>query len=236
MSYEVRRRKRRSAIWKMPAKDFAELVRTSTTVADIVRSFGYKAAGGIHKVVWKRINEDGIDAAHLPRGKGANSGTRHRGGVPSRPLSEVMIENSTYSRRHLRKRLIEGGLLENKCALCGQLPEWEGKPLILILDHINGINNDSRFENLRLICRHCDSQLPTFAGRNNKKSKASDWTCRECGVSISRTATFCRKHVPSRRKVVRPEIAVLLREIETLGYEGTGRKYGVSGSAIRKWC
>lgn len=38
-----------------------------------------------------------------------------------------------------------------------------------------------------------------------------------------------------KRKVERPPIDVLLKEIEDLGFEGVGRKYGVSGNSIRKW-
>jgi transposase-like protein len=37
------------------------------------------------------------------------------------------------------------------------------------------------------------------------------------------------------RKAVRPPKEQLLKEIEELGYCGTGRKYGVSDNAIRKW-
>lgn len=44
--------------------------------------------------------------------------------------------------------------------------EWQGKPMPLILDHINGINNDNRLENLRFVCSNCDSQLPTYKSKN----------------------------------------------------------------------
>lgn len=37
------------------------------------------------------------------------------------------------------------------------------------------------------------------------------------------------------RKAVRPEKEVLLKQIDELGYCGTGRIYGVSDNAIRKW-
>ena len=44
----------------------------------------------------------------------------------------------------------------------------------LVLDHINGVNNDNRLENLRFLCNNCDSQLPTFKARNKKSYKAKN--------------------------------------------------------------
>jgi len=37
------------------------------------------------------------------------------------------------------------------------------------------------------------------------------------------------------RKVERPPIAVLKKDVDRLGYSGTGRKYGVSDNSVRKW-
>jgi hypothetical protein len=37
------------------------------------------------------------------------------------------------------------------------------------------------------------------------------------------------------RKATRPPFDKLKHEIEMLGYTGTGRKYGVSDNAVRKW-
>jgi len=43
------------------------------------------------------------------------------------------------------------------------------------------------------------------------------------------------KHYINLRKVNRPSYKDLLIDIGELGYEGTGRKYGVSGTSIKKW-
>jgi very-short-patch-repair endonuclease len=43
------------------------------------------------------------------------------------------------------------------------------------------------------------------------------------------------KSILNQRRVERPTMEVLQKEIEELGFEGVGRKYGVSGNSIKKW-
>lgn len=82
------------------------------------------------------------------------------------PLKDILTVDSTYHRWHLKNRLIREGILDNKCDDCGQLPEWNGKVLKLHLDHKNGVGNDNRLINLRLLCPNCHSQTPTYGGLN----------------------------------------------------------------------
>lgn len=52
------------------------------------------------------------------------------------------------------------------CAICGMKPEWNNKPLVFILDHIDGHASNNKRDNLRCICPNCDSQLDTYKSKN----------------------------------------------------------------------
>ena len=141
--------------------DFKLLVAQSDSWADVVRGSGLSDGGaGNWKTVQRRADKLGISSAHFTR-------LRSRGGIVPKSLEEVMIENSTYSRWHLRNRLINSGILEPKCARCG-ISEWFGQPISLELEHINGVHNDHRLENLELLCPNCHSLTPTWRGRKRK--------------------------------------------------------------------
>ena len=73
----------------------------------------------------------------------------------------------------MKKGLLNSNLLEYKCALCGNTGEWQGKPLTLQLDHINGEHLDHRLENLRFLCPNCHSQTETFGSRQ-RRAKSDD--------------------------------------------------------------
>lgn len=88
---------------------------------------------------------------------------------PKLPLKSLLIKNGNYTRSRLRKRLIEEGLLENKCNCCGIGPEWNGQKLTLQLDHINGVSNDNRLKNLRILCPNCHSQTDNYGEHNKGK-------------------------------------------------------------------
>lgn len=82
--------------------------------------------------------------------------------------NDVFIVNSTYARHNIKRRILEECMIPYVCSCCGIGPEWMGKPMPLILDHINGINNDNRLENLRFVCSNCDTQLDTYKSKNRK--------------------------------------------------------------------
>jgi hypothetical protein len=135
---------------------FTSAVRSNRFVADVLRSLGFDLSGGNYAAVKRRVRQLGLDTSHW-----------HRGRPPvGRPLEAVLVPGGYTNRYRLKLRLIRAGILTNECALCGLPPIWKDKPLVLVLDHINGINDDYSRHNLRLLCPNCNSQTATFCGRN----------------------------------------------------------------------
>jgi hypothetical protein len=187
----------------------------------------------------------GISIDHFdPRAASREALERCRGPTP---LTDVLVENSTYCRTVLKRRLYSEGIKERRCEMCGQGEEWNGARMSLILDHINGNATDNRLENLRIVCPNCAATLDTHCGRN--KPIRPPARCERCGQTFypaGPAQRYCslrcgvhssgpRRPQPERRKVERPPYEQLVAEIQATSYLAVGRKYGVSDNAVRKW-
>lgn len=224
-------------------KEARAAVAASLSYSETLRRLGLRAAGGNHVTLKKYVALWGISAAHFdPYATQRQAAARL---ATARPLSEILVEHSSYSRSHLKERLFREGVKTRECELCGQDELWRGNRMSLILDHINGVSDDHRLVNLRVVCPNCAATFDTHCGRQNQWER----DCVRCGTTY-RPRTSAQRHCskacglrassghgprPARRKVARPPYAQLQREIHALGWEGVGRRYGVSGNAVRKW-
>jgi hypothetical protein len=140
-------------------------VKSSFSIACVLKILRLSPTGSNYKAMHMHFSRLRLDTSHFT-GQGHLRG-KHHSWTPRRPLSEILVEHSTYIwTPTLKRRLLKGGVLVNRCSLCGRPPVWRGGPLTMILDHRNGNNTDNRLENLRLLCPNCNSQQPTFAGKN----------------------------------------------------------------------
>lgn len=149
----------------------AEVVKVSRSIRQVLSKLGLREAGGNYKTIKNKIKELELNTNHF-MGKGWLKGKNNPHKTYDRTLEEILIDGSNVQTYKLKTRLVKEGLLENKCYMEGCLitNTWNGKPIVLRLDHINGKNDDNRLVNLRLLCPNCDSQTETYCGKNKRKN------------------------------------------------------------------
>lgn len=214
---------------KYSNEEFEQIVAQSTSLKEVAQKLGYAAfSGDLSSRIKQKIEKLQISITHF------NSIVN----PIKRNEENIFIQNSTADQRTLRAWYLKGKYSKYECSICGQPPEWQGKELTLILDHINGTNNDDRLENLRWVCPNCNQQLDTTNGKN-RKQYSKKYYCIDCGVEISKDAVRCKSCAAKLQPRVvenRPSREELKKLIRTTAFTKIGKQYKVSDNTIRKWC
>lgn len=225
-------------------EDLREAIAASECWADVCRFLGYGIKGDNYRTIQRWVERWGISIEHFD----PHAGSTRAGAARRVPLAEVLVEKSTYTRGSLKRRLLAAGLKQPVCEMCGQDEFWLGRRMSMVLDHINGVSDDHRLENLRMLCPNCNATLDTHCGRSMPRERP----CAACGqmyVPESNLHRYCSLKCwgtiaaqryrgvpkPQSRKVERPPYGPLIRELSQLSTVKVGAKYGVSDNAVRKW-
>lgn len=167
-------------IWEtLSEEQWRKIIESSTSKAEVARKVGRCNGGSFNQRLDKYIKEHNISIKHFTN-KESWPNNKYQ-------LEDILIENSPIARKTLREYLAKYNVLEYKCAICGNIGEWNGVSLTLQIDHINGINNDNRKENLRWLCPNCHSQTPTFNGKNKTKKEVVNFTVQQAIQALHQT-------------------------------------------------
>lgn len=203
---------------KLSKEEFALIVANASCVKDVVRALGYGTASGSNSAtVKKRINQEQLDTSHFKR-KPAKTYTDE----------EVFCKDTEASQHALRRRYKDRAYTSYRCAICGQLPVWQDKPLTLILDHIDGNNRNGELTNLRWVCPNCNQQLPTTGFHGIKYRDPVNQ------VKLPK-ATHQKSDKAKIKPLKRPEYNELIEAVFKNNFTQVGQLYGVSPNAVQKW-
>lgn len=155
------------------AENVKEAVCQTTSYTQTLARLGVAPRSGNFETLKRYIAKFEIDTTHFSQ-KESCKNTKQRNGTDTHLSLDGILAGKYphYSTSSLRIRLLKDGVLEHRCSIC-DLTEWCGRPIPVELDHINGINNDHRLDNLRLLCPNCHAQTPTYKGKNKKRKVGS---------------------------------------------------------------
>jgi len=77
------------------------------------------------------------------------------------------MKEESQTKRPKRYLIYKNG---NRCSICNNI-EWQGRPIPLVFDHIDGNSSNWRLNNCRLVCGNCDMQLPTYKSKNKNSGR-----------------------------------------------------------------
>lgn len=209
------------------------VIENSESNAEVLRVLGLPRTGILYKRLKKFSIDENIDLPIY-----ANSNRRN-----SVSDSDIFVENSTYlDNRNIKNKLVHNYNWKYQCMVLDcEKPEpvWSGKPIALQLDHINGISNDNRIENLRFICPNCHSQTITFGSRNFAGNRINPKQFCDCGRTKNNSSAMCLfcsqiSRIGKNLKIKWPPIAELVLHLSSNSFLKVSKDLGISDNAIRK--
>lgn len=210
---------------KYTEEKLRQVVSESKMYREVLIKFERNESGASYKTLHRRLKEWNIDTSHF-LSKSELLKQKNGNGLYQKKENNEIFGINNVSRHTVKNRIIEENLIEYKCKFCDNIGIWNGIKISLILDHINGVNNDNHLENLRFLCPNCNATLETH--------------CRGASALIPKPIKIKKRRICpprlSQRKVKeRPSLDELNEMLKTMSYCAIGRKYCVSDNAIRRW-
>lgn len=144
------------------------IVARCFSISEVLRCLGCKSKGTTHAHIKNRIQKFGLDTSHF---SGKSSDISRAPWQDKLTWQEVLVQDRHRGRREhvciLRRALGQAGV-DCVCFVCRLPPVWQGRPLLLEIDHLDGDPLNNKLENLRYLCPNCHTQTETFGFRGKK--------------------------------------------------------------------
>ncbi len=155
-------------------EEVSAAVSQATSLSEAVRMLrGKNISGSGLQHFRRRLLDLKIDTAHFLGSGWAKGRASNKRKTPEEVFTTLPKGSRREEARVLRRALIESGTKE-ECAECKGGTEWNGKPISLQIDHIDGNPLNNLRSNLRFVCPNCHSQTGTY-GNKSRNGKVAYW-------------------------------------------------------------
>jgi len=147
-----------------PREELASAVEAATSIAGVLAALGWSCTGAARARVQRGIEAHGLSTAHF-KGQGHFRGARSPYRKTPAEILVTLAPGSTRVRTALLRRALDDLGVPHVCDECGIGDTWQGRRLVLEIDHVNGDWRDNREENLRYLCPNCHALTATWCRR-----------------------------------------------------------------------
>ncbi|MEV2243624.1 HNH endonuclease [Streptomyces sp. NPDC049970] len=147
-----------------PYRELASAVANSKSMAGALQFLGHADNGAVRARLKRSLNAYGLSTAHFT-GQGHALGTISPHRKAASEILQLLDSGSVRTRTTLLRRALDDIGVPHMCSACGIGDTWQGRRLVLEIDHVSGDHLDNRRENLRYLCPSCHSQTEAFSKR-----------------------------------------------------------------------
>ncbi|WP_333771753.1 HNH endonuclease signature motif containing protein [Streptomyces sp. IBSBF 2435] len=164
---------RRSTPGVIPREACEAAVAGATSLAGALRHLRIADSGAARARLRRSLTAHEISTAHF-------TGQAHGRGraSPYRLSADRILRRREPGANRAKTALLRRALDElgvpHLCSGCGVGDLWQGRRLVLEIDHTNGDPLDNRRENLRYLCPSCHSQTQTYSHRSRHVPAPAD--------------------------------------------------------------
>lgn len=215
-----------------------DTINKSYSISEVLRTYGLCDSGSASRTALRKMIKEWDISIALNKEKDK---TRTLSRTKLK-LEDIFCENSKVSQHALKRKIkLEKLIAFETCSICGIGDTWNNKPIVFILDHINGIRNHNTIENLRFICPNCNSQLETTGSRNKNRIGRIYFpeplfeTCEKCKEKKKPTKNIlCIKCSRIKSRKFNPSKEELSKLYKEMPMVAIAKLFGVSDKAVSK--